>query len=122
MGKGQPKRKPAPSRCTACGRQTSIPRWRYFKAGRPRCTACGGTLEYLGWPAAKKAPAKPRRYLVPAGTACQVRGLTLKGAWRRHTTRKDITCSGYLWRNEKAYGFAQGAYEVMVAVGSFQEI
>lgn len=40
---------PAPSICRDCGQTTSIPRYSYFKAARPRCTRCGGTLEYTAW-------------------------------------------------------------------------
>lgn len=39
---------PSPSICRDCHRRTSIPRYSYYKASRPRCRHCGGTLDYLG--------------------------------------------------------------------------
>ncbi len=57
-------------------------------------------------------------YLIPSGTNCHLRKLGDK-AWRPYTTTRDVTCQGFLWRNETHYGFAKDGYEIKVLVGSF---
>jgi hypothetical protein len=52
-------------------------------------------------------------YRVPAGTVCHVRKLGEQN-WRPHTTRRPIECRGYLWRNERWYGFSFAGYEIKV--------
>jgi ribosomal protein S27E len=55
------KRRPAsPSRCRDCGAETTVPRFEFFKAARPRCPACGGLLEYGGGWQGTKAEPQPR--------------------------------------------------------------
>ncbi len=67
----------------------------------------------------EKTPKAVLWYVVPAGTDCDVRRLRTK-PWRRHTTKREIVCHGFLWRNQTHYGLAQGEYEVRVSVKDFQ--
>jgi hypothetical protein len=73
------------------------------------------------WVPWKKEPKRaPMWYSIRAGTPCHVRRIGSDVAWQAHTTKKDIRCHGFLWRNSTHHGFAQGEFEVKVPNGSFR--
>ena len=66
----------------------------------------------------RRVKKKPGRYLIPAGTVCQV-CRSGKTPWINHTTQRDVIAHGFIWRNQTHYGFAVEGYDVKVEVGLF---
>lgn len=63
---------------------------------------------------------KAALYAIPVGTRCHVRKEG-ESQWARHTTRKEVVCRGYVWRNDFCWGFRFAGYEIKVKTGLFSK-
>lgn len=60
-----------------------------------------------------------KTYIIPAKTQCEVRQVGTE-EWRKHQTKKEVTCHGYLWRDRADFCFAAEGYEIKVRSGRFR--
>lgn len=70
------------------------------------------------FPTPQRETDEDQRYLIEAGTPCDIRPAGTKD-WHAYTTQRRIVCVGFLWRNRDHYGFRYKRWEIKVEIGMF---